>query len=86
MDVVSYNVDLLKEGKITGIVDQGAFNDGYMAVKALYELLTTGELKEYKEGINYLPDVIVSKANLAEYEPLIQEALDMQKEQMESAE
>lgn len=77
MDPLSFNVELLKEGKITGLVDQGPFDTGYTAVKAAYEsIMNDGELVSYEEGINYLPDKIVNLENFDEYEEKIQAALD----------
>jgi len=68
MDLVSFNVELLREGRITGIVDQGALMTGYLAVMALYELLTMGELVSFHEGRNYLPDLIVTADTLYQFE------------------
>ncbi|MFV0414658.1 MAG: sugar ABC transporter substrate-binding protein, partial [Oscillospiraceae bacterium] len=66
-DVVPANVKLLQEGKITAINDQGALDTGYLAVKALYEYLTTGELTTYNYGLNYLPTNLVTAENVDEY-------------------
>lgn len=80
MDPLSYNLELLKAGKITGIVDQGAMSTGYNAVKACYEYLVNGgKLSTYKPGVNYIPDIIVDKNNYKEYEKGILAALEMQK-------
>jgi ribose transport system substrate-binding protein len=74
MDPVPSNLDLLEQGKITGIVDQGALFTGYRAVYALYEYLTEGKLKSYEPGINFIEDIIVTTDNLAEYRKMNEEA------------
>jgi len=80
MDPLSYNLDLLKQGKLTGIVDQGALTTGYNAVKACYQWLTNGKLDPpFHTGINYIPDVVVSTKNMAPYEEGINAALQLQK-------
>ena len=50
MDPLSFNLELLKAGKLTGIVDQGALMTGYNAVKCLNEFIVN---KSYLElGFN----------------------------------
>ena len=77
MDLISYNVELLREGRITGIVDQGALTSGYLAVMALFEQLTQGELTNFHLGANYLPDVIVTLETLPQFEDQLEAVSEM---------
>jgi ribose transport system substrate-binding protein len=74
MDPVPSNLKLLEQGKITGLVDQGALFTGYRAVKALYEYITTGKVVSWAPGINYIEDIIVTKDMLDEYKQMNEDA------------
>lgn len=67
MDYTPHNLDLIKEGKVYGVVAQPLYEEHQLAVESLKTLICGGTV-EYEPS---LPAPLVTKANLKEYEEIV---------------
>jgi ribose transport system substrate-binding protein len=70
MDYIRQNLDLIRDGKVYGVVAQPLYEETAMMVQ-LYAKLFKGEKIKYS---NILPSTIVTKANLASYYKIVDAA------------
>ena len=70
MDYIRQNLDLIRDGKVYGVVAQPLYEETAMMVQ-LYAKLFKGQKIKYS---NILPSTIVTKANLATYYKIVDAA------------
>jgi ribose transport system substrate-binding protein len=70
MDYIRQNLDLIRDGKVHGVVAQPLYEETAMMVK-LFDQLFKGQKVKYS---NILPSVIVTKANLDKYYKIVDAA------------